>query len=126
MGVLVNGVWQEQEPTPQTTNGQYIRKDSQFRQWVTTDGSSEFPAAVGRYHLYIAISCPWAHRTWIFRTLKQLEQVISMSIVAPRRTEQGWVFDPDNLRYQDTLQCSLPQRERLSCADRLYQSTERY
>jgi putative glutathione S-transferase len=103
MGVLVNGIWCEQESTQQTTNGHYVRTGSQFRQWVTVDGSSDFPAEAGRYHLYIAIGCPWAHRTWLFRQLKRLEHVISMSIVAPRRTDQGWVFDQTNLRYRDTL-----------------------
>lgn len=103
MGVLVNGVWCEEETQPREANGRYVRPGSQFRQWVTADGSSGFPAEAGRYHLYIAISCPWAHRTWIFRKLKHLEQVIPMSIVAPRRTDHGWVFDKRNPRYQDTL-----------------------
>jgi putative glutathione S-transferase len=103
MGVLINGVWREEGIDARTTNGHYIRPDSQFRNWVTADGSSEFPAEAGRYHLYIAIGCPWAHRTWIFRILKHLEDVVSMSIVAPQRTNQGWVFDNDNPRYQDTL-----------------------
>lgn len=103
MGLLVNGVWHEQDTDFKATDGRYIRADSQFRHWVTADGSSGFPAETGRYHLYIAISCPWAHRTWIFRTLKRLKDVVSMSIVAPRRTEQGWVFDDRTPQYQDTL-----------------------
>jgi putative glutathione S-transferase len=103
MGLLVNGLWQSEETVPTGTGGHYLRPESQFRHWVTADGSSGFPAEPGRYHLYLAIGCPWAHRTWIFRTLKRLEDVISMSIVAPRRTDQGWVFDPADPRYQDTL-----------------------
>jgi len=103
MAMLINGVWHEEETNAQTLNGRYIRADSQFRHWVTADGSSGFPAEAGRYHLYIAIGCPWAHRTWIFRKLKRLEDIVTMSIVAPRRTDQGWVFDPENPRYQDTL-----------------------
>jgi putative glutathione S-transferase len=103
MGVLINGVWHEEAPTAQTTNGRFIRSESQFRNWITADSSSGFPAEAGRYHLYIAISCPWAHRTWIFRKLKHLEDIVSMSIVTPRRTGQGWEFDHDNPRYQDTL-----------------------
>ena len=103
MGVLINGVWQEEEVNTGKPNGHYIRSDSQLRNWVTADGSSGFPAEAGRYHLYIAISCPWAHRTRIFRTLKHLEPVISLSVVFPRRTDQGWVFDPHDARYQDTL-----------------------
>jgi putative glutathione S-transferase len=103
MGLLVNGVWHEEGSDARTTNGHYVRPDSKFRSWVTADGSSGFPAEAGRYHLYIAIGCPWAHRTWIFRKLKRLENVISMSIVAPRRTDQGWVFDDNSPRYRDTL-----------------------
>ncbi len=103
MGLLVNGVWRDEGSAATTTNGRYVRSHSQFRNWVTADGSSGFPAEAGRYHLYIAIGCPWAHRTWIFRKLKRLDKVISLSIVTPRRTDQGWVFDNDNPRYRDTL-----------------------
>jgi len=103
MGLLVNGVWCEEDTQSREATGRYVRPGSQFRQVVTADGASGFPAEAGRYHLYIAIGCPWAHRTWIFRKLKRLEQVISMSIVAPRRTSQGWVFDNNTPRYQDTL-----------------------
>ena len=103
MGLLVNGIWNEEDQQSQGTNGRFIRPGSQFRHWVTNDGSTEFPAETGRYHLYIAISCPWAHRTWIFRKLKRLENVISMSIVAPRRTVHGWVFDNHSSQYRDTL-----------------------
>ncbi|MEW6298255.1 MAG: glutathione S-transferase family protein [Thermodesulfobacteriota bacterium] len=103
MGLLVNGVWHSEEPPLVQADGRYVRAESQFRHWVTADGSSGFPAEPGRYHLYIAVGCPWAHRTWIFRKLKRLEDIISMSIVAPRRTAHGWVFDPDDPRYQDTL-----------------------
>lgn len=103
MGMLLNGVWQAEDVHTGISNGHYVRPDSRLRNWITADGSSGFPAEAGRYHLYIAISCPWAHRAWIFRTLKHLESVISLSIVAPRRTDQGWVFDPSQTRYQDTL-----------------------
>src|SRR5713101_3687517 len=103
MGLLMNGVWCDEETNLKKTDGRYVRSDSQFRHWVTADGSSGFVVEAGRYHLYIAINCPWAHRAWIFRKLKRLEDVVSMSIVAPRRTDQGWVFDTDSLQYQDTL-----------------------
>jgi len=103
MGLLVNGVWCEENAQAQVANGRYVRSGSQFRQWVTANGSSGFPAAAGRYHLYIAIGCPWAHRAWIFRKLKRLEDVVSMSIVAPRRTDQGWVFDDSRPQFRDTL-----------------------
>jgi putative glutathione S-transferase len=103
MGILVNGIWQDEDTHANTSNGRYVRADSRLRNWITADSSSGFPAEAGRYHLYIAIGCPWAHRTWIFRILKQLEPVVSMSVVAPRRTDQGWVFDPNEPRFHDTL-----------------------
>lgn len=87
---------------PCTPRWPYVRVERQFRHWITADGSSGFPAEPGRYHL-VAISCPWAHRTWIFRTLKHLEDIVSMSIVAPQRSDQGWVFDLHEPRYRDTL-----------------------
>lgn len=79
--------------------GEYQRKDSQFRHWVTPDGragpsgDSGFKAEAGRYHLYISLACPWAHRTQIFRQLKQLDSVISMSIVHPLMLDKGWSFE---------------------------------
>ncbi len=102
MGMIIDGVWHMDGNAQQITNGRYIRRDSQFRAWVTADGSSGFKAESGRYHLYIAVNCPWAHRTRIFRALKRLENVISMSIALPRRTDQGWVFDNDDPHYRDT------------------------
>ena len=101
MGMIIDGVWQPEGNAQQISNGRYIRRDSQFRDWVTADGSSGFKAESGRYHLYIAVNCPWAHRTRIFRTLKRLENVISMSIALPRRTDQGWAFDNDDPHYRD-------------------------
>ncbi|MEH6577166.1 MAG: glutathione S-transferase family protein [Amphritea sp.] len=86
--------------TPRTTdnNGAFIRVKSEFRNWITGDGtpgptgSGGFKAEAGRYHLIVALNCPWAHRTLIFRCLKQLEEVVSLSIVHPQRTEYGWEF----------------------------------
>ncbi len=78
--------------------GEYQRKDSQFRHWITPDGSagpsgdSGFKAEVGRYHLYISLACPWAHRTQIFRQLMQLDSIISMSVVHPDMHDKGWRF----------------------------------
>ena len=83
MGMISDGLWQAAGNAQQISNGRYIRRDGQFRDWVTADGSSGFKAESGRYHLYIAIICPWAHRTRVFRTLKRLENVISMSIALP-------------------------------------------
>ena len=93
MGVLINGQWHPDGSSQQQRNGRYIRRDSQFRHWISADGASAFPAEAGRYHLYIAVNCPWAHRTRIFRSLKGLDDIISLSLVLPRRTDQGWVFD---------------------------------
>jgi putative glutathione S-transferase len=66
MGHLENGVWRDGRET-RTVNGEFVRRDSQFRARVTADGSSGFPAEAGRYHLYVSSACPWAHRTLIFR-----------------------------------------------------------
>ncbi len=73
-------------------DGRFHRQASRFRDWVTADGSSGFPAAPGRYHLYVSLACPWAHRTVILRRLKGLEQAIGMSIVDPIRDDRGWAF----------------------------------
>ncbi len=77
---------------PLDKNGAFIRRDSVFRRHVSADGSSEFLAEPGRYHLYVSLACPWAHRTVIFRALKGLQKVISMSVVDPIRDEHGWAF----------------------------------
>jgi glutathionyl-hydroquinone reductase len=72
--------------------GRFKRQDSSFRDWVTTDGSSGYPAATGRYHLYVSLACPWAHRAVILRELKGLQDAIGMSVVDPIRDERGWAF----------------------------------
>ena len=73
-------------------DGSFRRQESEFRHWVTADGSSDFPVQAGRYHLYVARACPWAHRTLIGRALMGLEDAISVSFVHPRRDERGWTF----------------------------------
>jgi putative glutathione S-transferase len=73
-------------------DGRFKRQTSKFREWVTADGSSGYPAAAGRYHLYVSLACPWAHRTVILRELKGLRDAIGMSIVDPIRDEHGWAF----------------------------------
>ncbi len=83
---------QPQFPNEQTDAGEFKRQEDAFRHWVTDDGRSGYPAAAGRYHLYVSLACPWAHRTIIVRKLKQLEPVIGMTIVDPIRDEQGWGF----------------------------------
>jgi putative glutathione S-transferase len=98
MGLLVNGVWQDHDRDIAGTGGTFARSTSTFRNWVTPDGtpgpsgSSGFAAARGRYHLYVALSCPWAHRTLIFRALKKLEDVISLSVVSPQMKSGSWDF----------------------------------
>lgn len=78
-----------------TSTGEFVRQKSCFREFVTADGSSGFKAEPGRYHLYVSYACPWASRAIIFRKLKGLEDVISMTVVDPVRDERGWRFFPD-------------------------------
>src|SRR5256886_4731357 len=89
MGMLIEGKWTERRPAE--VAGRFVRPESQFRNFITADGSSGFRAEPGRYHLYIAYNCPWAHRTLIFRKLKGLESMISISSARPddrRRSEE--------------------------------------
>ena len=81
-----------QFPDEQNEQGAFVRQGDAFRGWIRADGSSEFPAQAGRYHLYVSLACPWAHRTIITRKLKKLEDVISMSVVDPIRDDRGWRF----------------------------------
>jgi putative glutathione S-transferase len=98
MGLLVDGVWQDQDHDIRTVGGRFVRPVTRYRNWITADGSpgpsgaGGFPAASGRYHLYVALSCPWAHRTVIFRALKRLEEVITMSVVEPIYGPHSWKF----------------------------------
>ncbi len=82
-------------PQETSAEGAFVRQESAFRRWVTADGSSGFPAAPGRYHLYVSYACPWAHRTLIVRRLKRLEEVVGVTAVDPLRDERGWRFAPD-------------------------------
>ena len=79
-------------PNEHDDSGEFIRQEDQFRDWVTGDGSSGYPAEPDRYHLYVSLACPWAHRTIIMRKLKKLEGVVGMSVVDPIRDERGWAF----------------------------------
>ena len=92
MGLLVDGVWQDRWYDTKSTGGRFVRTDAAFRDRVTADGSSGFRAEPGRYHLYVSLACPWAHRTLIFRKLKRLEDAISLSIVDPYMGTDGWTF----------------------------------
>src|SRR3984893_17427398 len=80
----------------QSESGEFQRQEDAFREWISNDGSTPYPAAPGRYHLYVSLACPWASRTIIFRKLKGLEDVIGLTIVDPFRDEKGWAFrDPE-------------------------------
>jgi putative glutathione S-transferase len=101
MGVLIQGTWRDEELRQDAdATGEFRRADSQFRDRITADGSSGFEAEAGRYHLYVSHSCPWAHRTLIFRTLKKLESAITVSYALPAMREQGWSFE-DNRQFPE-------------------------
>lgn len=101
MGLLVNGEWRDQWHDTKSTGGRFVRASSKFRNWITPDGSpgptgtGGFKAEAGRYHLYVSYSCPWAHRTLIYRALKGLEGIVDASIVHWQNGENGWHFAPD-------------------------------
>ena len=92
-----------QFPHEQSDDGHFVRQEDFFRDWVRADGTSRYPAEAGRYHLYVSLACPWAHRTIIVRALKGLDAAIGMTIVDPIRDERGWRFtyEPDTVnRFQ--------------------------
>lgn len=91
-GYLEHGHWHPGWYDTHATGGEFIRHASAFRDWVRSDGAGEFPAAPGRYHLYVSLACPWAHRVLIMRTLKGLERVVSVSVVEPVMGDEGWAF----------------------------------
>jgi putative glutathione S-transferase len=96
MGRLIEGRWVDEWYDTASAGGRFVRDESSFRGAVRADGSSEFSPEPGRYHLYVSLACPWAHRTLIFRKLKRLEEVIPTSVVHPLMAEQGWSFEnPD-------------------------------
>ncbi|WMT86041.1 glutathione S-transferase family protein [Pelagibacterium sp. 26DY04] len=116
MGQLIDGKWSTQWYDTKSTGGKFKRSESAFRNWVTADGSAGptgeagFAAESGRYHLYVSYACPWAHRTLLFRVLKELEDHISVSVVSPKMPDEtGWAFtgelgsDTDMLNGADYL-----------------------
>lgn len=92
MGLLVDGQWQDSWYDTKKSNGKFVRQDSKFRDTVSDDPEAVFKPESGRYHLYVSLACPWAHRTLIFRKLKELESHISVSVVSPDMLDKGWVF----------------------------------
>lgn len=108
LGRLIDGKWTTQW-TERDETGAFQRMPTQFRQWVTADGSSPFVAEPNRYHLYVSLGCPWAHRTVLLRSLKGIEGIVGLSVVDPIISEQGWMFSaregcvPDSLYQADYL-----------------------
>ena len=101
MGLLQNGRWVDQWYNTGKDSGEFRRQDSRFRDWLTPNGEAGpngepgFKAEKGRYHLYVSLACPWAHRTLIFRQLKQLQDYIDVTVVEPIMLENGWeMSDP--------------------------------
>lgn len=109
MGLLVDGVWHDKWYDTKESGGRFVRQDSKFRDWVTKDGKPVegskrgFKAEPGRYHLYVSYACPWAHRTLIFRKLKKLDDIISVSVVHHFMGENGWTFREEDGATGDTL-----------------------
>ena len=101
MGLLIDGQWHDQWYDTKSSNGKFIRTQAQYRNWVTSDGAAGpsgepgYKAEPGRYHLYVSLACPWAHRTLIVRALKGLQAHISFDVVHPLMLEHGWTFDTD-------------------------------
>ena len=125
MGLMVNGKWQEHEPE-KTPKGHFERKDSAFRDWVTPDGrpgptgQDGFRAVPGRYHLYVSLACPWAHRTLIMRALKGLQETIPISVTHWLMAEQGWTFEAGEGVIPDPLYDSRYVHEIYARADTTY------
>lgn len=100
MGLLIEGKWHDRWYDTASTGGRFVRSDAQFRHWITADGSAGpsgeagFKAEAGRYHLYVSLACPWAHRVLILRALKGLQPMIGVSVVNPYMGASGWSFDP--------------------------------
>ncbi|SDM86734.1 putative glutathione S-transferase [Franzmannia pantelleriensis] len=101
MGLLIDGKWHDQWYDTDKHGGEFVRESAKLRDWVTADGSAGpdgqpgLPAEAGRYHLYVSLACPWAHRTMILRKLKGLESLIGLSHVSPLMLDQGWTYRED-------------------------------
>jgi glutathionyl-hydroquinone reductase len=123
MGMLVNGQWQMDDAYPRDAGGAFVRPASAFRHWITADGApgptgkGGFKAEPGRYHLYVAGVCPWAHRTRIVRRLKGLDGLIGLTVSSSARTDHGWSFDA---QHKDDLFGSRYVHELYTRADPAY------
>ena len=116
-GYLLDGRWHTGWYDTRETGGEFVRTTTAFRDRVTADGSTAYRAEPGRYHLYVSLACPWAHRTLIFRSLKRLENVISVSIVDPVMEDDGWAFSAGPGCIPDTLNGFRFLREVYTAAD---------
>ena len=103
MGLIVNGKWVDKWYDTKTSKGEFQRQESRFRHTISNEPDSQYKPEAGRYHLYVSLACPWAHRTLIFRQLKQLEDIISVSVVQAEMLENGWEFGDAASPYQDDL-----------------------
>ena len=109
MGLVVDGKWQIDEAYAVDAKGGFVRPQSKFRSWITRDGaagpsgSAGFKAEAGRYHLYVAGVCPWAHRTRLYHALKGLAGIVGLSLASSKRTDHGWEFVPDDPALSDPL-----------------------
>ena len=115
MGLLVDGTWQDRWYDTSASGGRFIREDAQFRGTIDANAGNgddaRFPAESGRYHLYVSLACPWAHRTLIVRSLKELDSHIGVSVVSPIMLDDGWTFDESEGSSGDTLHGSRFMRE---------------
>src|SRR5690606_15178063 len=126
MGILIDGVWHDAPPNINADDGRFVRQSSAFRNWITPDGSAGpsgsggFRAEPGRYHLYVSLACPWAHRTLIFRKLKGLEKFVSVSVTHWLMLENGWTFNPGECVAPDTVNGVQAMHELYTLADPTY------
>ncbi len=126
MGLLQNGEWVDQWYETKATGGRFMRTEAQFRNWITKDGSpgptgkGGFKAEAGRYHLYVSYACPWAHRTLIFRAIKGLEDMITISGVHWLMVENGWTFEDGQGVLPDTINNSKFMYQVYQAADKDY------
>lgn len=97
MGRLVKGTWHDEWYDTKSTGGEFVREDAGFRETIDKDG--RFAPESGRYHLYVSLACPWAHRTLIMRKLKGLEEHIDVSVVEPHMLDKGWTYNPPEPLY---------------------------
>ncbi len=119
-GKLINGVWTREGEIKVSKDGKYHREETSFRNWISTESNAPFSPEPGRYHLYVSYACPWAHRTLIMRSLKGLEDAISVSVVHPILKDDGWEFTDREGGFPDHLSGKSFLHEIYSLADPNY------